>query len=165
MKELLQSQLFEKKKKKDYMVIKNHVKFSYKKDLEQFIYYYNTWKYTIINSPNVKDIEKRGKDFHLDHIIPIKIGYKYNISPQIIGSLPNLRIIDFKSNLHKANRITEDTIKVLSLYNIDLSTLPIISKEIFSEKIIKRPNNKICLDTNNTKSLLYYRYANKLRPR
>ena len=94
MKELLQSQLFDLQQEKDYMVIKNHVKFSYKKDLEQFIYYYNTWKYTIINSPNVKDIEKRGKDFHLDHIIPIKIGYKYNISPQIIGSLPNLRIIE-----------------------------------------------------------------------
>ena len=165
MKELLQSQLLDLQREKNYMIIKNHIKFSYKKDLEQFIYYYNVWKYTTINSPNVKDIEKRGKDFHLDHIIPIKIGYKYNISPQIIGSLPNLRIIDFKSNLHKANRITEDTIKVLSLYNIDLSTLPIISKEIFSEKIIKRPNNKICLDTNNTKSLLYYRYANKLRPR
>ena len=163
MKELLQSQLLDLQSEKNYMIIKNHIKFSYKKDLEQFIYYYNVWKYTTINSPNVKDIEKRGKDFHLDHIIPIKIGYKYNISPQIIGSLPNLRIIDFKSNLHKANRITEDTIKVLSLYNIDLSTLPIISKEIFSEKTIKRPNNKICLDTNNTKSLLYYRYANKLR--
>ena len=165
MKELLQSQLLDLQREKNYMIIKNHIKFSYKKDLEQFIYYYNVWKYTTINSPNVKDIEKRGKDFHLDHIIPIKIGYKYNISPQIIGSLPNLRIIDFKSNLHKSNRITDDTIKVLSLYNIDLSTLPIISKEIFSEKIIKRPNNKICLDTNNTKSLLYYRYANKLRPR
>ena len=163
MKELLHLQLLDLQKEKNYMIIKNHIKFSYKKDLEQFIYYYNVWKYTIINSPNVKDIEKRGKDFHLDHIIPIKIGYKYNISPQIIGSLHNLRIIDFKSNLHKANRITEDTIKVLSLYNIDLSTLPIISKEIFSEKTIKRPNNKICLDTNNTKSLLYYRYANKLR--
>ena len=118
-----------------------------------------------LTPPNVKDIEKRGKDFHLDHIIPIKIGYKYNISPQIIGSLDNLRIIDFKSNMHKLNRITDDTLKVLSLYNIDLSNLPIIDKEIFSEKTIKRPNNKICLDTDNTKSLLYYRYANKLRPR
>ena len=67
--------------------------------------------------------------------------------------------------LNKSNRITDDTLKVLSLYNIDLSNLPIIDKEIFSEKTIKRPNNKICLDTDNTKSLLYYRYANKLRPR
>ena len=46
-------------REKNYMIIKNHIKFSYKKDLEKFIYYYNVWKYTTINSPNVKDIEKR----------------------------------------------------------------------------------------------------------
>mgnify|MGYP003608112122 CR=1 FL=1 len=161
--QILQEQFNTLKQDNNYIFIKRKVKFSYKKDLEKFIYYYNVWKYSENNSPQVEDISKRGSDFHLDHIIPINIGYKYNISPEIIGDLKNLRIISHKSNFNKAHRLTDEGLKLLLSYGIDFTQLTPIKREVLSEPHYKRSNNKICFHTSNPKSLFYYSYANKLR--
>lgn len=44
---------------------------------------------------------KRGPDWHLDHIYSVKMGFVNNIDPQIIGSRHNLRIISKTQNLRK----------------------------------------------------------------
>lgn len=44
---------------------------------------------------------KRGPDWHLDHIYSVKMGFVNNINPQIIGSKHNLRIISKTQNLQK----------------------------------------------------------------
>ena len=69
--------------------------------MEKNEYYKKVWEITEINCKNIPDIEKRGKDFHLDHIIPISFGFRYFISEEIIGAESNLRIISHKNNFIK----------------------------------------------------------------
>lgn len=143
-----------------YKEIKKSIKFSFKKYPEKFLYYYSVWKFTEINSPSVDNISSRGNDYHLDHIIPINTGYKYNINPAFIGSKYNLRIIERRHNLIKGSTITDDTLKVLSDFGIDLSKLE-------PNKIVKYsppspPQIEISQSefeeykSDNPKSLLYY---------
>ena len=139
----------------DYSYIKKKIRFSFKKDLERFIYYYNAWKITESNKHNIIDIDKRSWDFHLDHIIPISIGFKYNINPNIIGNICNLRILPSMENRSKSAQITDDTIRVLSDFGIDLQNLPLYDRDIIS---VNKPIvlNEPDLIIDNPRSLLYY---------
>lgn len=147
-----------------YRFIKKKIRFSQKKYPEKFLYYYKVWSITNENTHLVKNISKRGVDYHLDHIIPIHIGYKYNLCPTIIGSAANLRILEKRKNLSKSCNITDDTLKVLSDFGIDLS-------QIEPRKIIRytpdgnsyRTVTQRDLSTDNPSSLLYYLPSNKKR--
>lgn len=136
----------------DYKSIVQHINFSQKKNPQKFIYYYSVWKISENNCINISNIKLRGKDFHLDHIIPISIGYKYNINPSIIGHQSNLRIITRYDNLTKGAILTEDSLDKLKEFEIDLNTIP-----LFKEIIFSIPDSKIDkLTIDNPKSLLYY---------
>ena len=70
------------------------------------IYYKEVFKCTIktLKEYKIEDIDKRGKDFHLDHIFSIIHGFNNNIIPCIIGSYINLRIIPAKDNHIKCQK-------------------------------------------------------------
>jgi len=70
-------------------------------------YYRVVWYYTnkTINSNIIKNIELRGsveKDgYHLDHMYSISEGFKNNVSPELIASFVNLKMIPAKENIAK----------------------------------------------------------------
>ena len=136
--------------------------------MEKNEYYKKVWEITEINCKNIPDIEKRGKDFHLDHIIPISFGFRYFISEEIIGAESNLRIISRKENFLKNCLVNDEVKSKLKEFNINPETL---TKRII-KRIIKRPLSKVKeipiekeiepdLSTQNKKSLLYYLPSNK----
>ena len=51
---------------------------------------------------------RRGKDFHLDHIVSIMCGFLQNISPEEIAAPSNLRIISALDNIKKGVKISND---------------------------------------------------------
>lgn len=81
------------------------IKFSFKKDVKRYIYYLKVWLITEENAPKLKDNHLRGKEYCLDHIIPISYGYENDIEPSVIGGLDNIRIIKHKENLTKGKSI------------------------------------------------------------
>jgi len=54
-----------------------------------------------ISEYGLDDIEKRSREFHLDHRVSICYGFNHNISPEIIGSIHNLEIISASENCSK----------------------------------------------------------------
>ena len=112
----------------NFKTIRSKIKLSYKKDLEKFLYYFKVWQLTEENATNLKDISNRGKDYHIDHIIPISYGYKYNINPSFIGSLDNLQLISKKENFSKNLKVTEQTKEILLKFNIDINKLKDIKR-------------------------------------
>ena len=136
----------------NYKTIKSKVKHSYNKDLCKFIYYYRVYEMTEKNAYFVKNIERCSCLFHLDHIIPIEIGYKYGIDYNIIGSVDNLQIISLQENFKKSNTITKQVKNMFSFFNIkvrDLVTInhPLITKKkkLIEEQINKLSNPSISL--------------------
>lgn len=76
-------------------------------------YYKKVWSVT--NKNNLKQLEnyeKRGSKrknidaFHLDHIFPISMGFKYNIPAEKIGHINNLRFVHWNENTRKNCKIT-----------------------------------------------------------
>jgi hypothetical protein len=67
------------------------------------------------------NFEKRGRGknkFHLDHKIPIVIGFKNKIDPLIIGDIRNLQFISEYENCVKSHRISQNEIsKILSYFH------------------------------------------------
>jgi len=55
-----------------------------------------------LKNNTLKDIEKRGNAFHLDHKFSIIEGFKQNIEPSIIGHIKNLQIIPSNENIKKS---------------------------------------------------------------
>jgi hypothetical protein len=53
----------------------------------------------------IKGYDRRGLDYHLDHIYPIVEGFKNKISPEKIGNIDNLQIISSEDNLRKSDRL------------------------------------------------------------
>ena len=89
------------------------------KKIEKAKYYKQCWEETEKNAPLLDGIEKRCfKKYDIDHIVPISYGYKNNISPKLIGSLKNLRIISNDENKEKGIKLTNDSIEVLKLWEI-----------------------------------------------
>lgn len=79
------------------------------------------WRLTELNAKSMPDIHKRDfKSFHIDHIVPISFGFKYNINPHLISSIENLRIINADSNLDKGIKLTKDSIFILLKWNISI---------------------------------------------
>jgi hypothetical protein len=71
-------------------------------EMEDFkLYQREVWKNTNRNLKFIKDIDLRGKNYHLDHKFSISRGFKRGIIPSIIGSIINLEIISARENLTK----------------------------------------------------------------
>lgn len=64
-------------------------------------YYCECWWHTRQNLSKVNDIEKRSKQFHLDHRYSIYDGFHTQVPPEIIGSTVNLRVIPASLNSRK----------------------------------------------------------------
>lgn len=80
----------------------------------QKLYEKEVRRLTEINSHKVKGIEKRGfKNYHLDHILPIWLGFKYGVDKNKMASVENLRMIPYRENMSKGIKLTEEGKKLL----------------------------------------------------
>jgi hypothetical protein len=109
----------EKIKKEIKIICKKNPKIKQKiknlKDLDKKLYYAMVWEVTESQPLYIlENSDKRGwKSYHLDHIYPISMGFKENISPEKIGNIKNLRFIPFEENIRKGSTITSDSLKSL----------------------------------------------------
>jgi hypothetical protein len=109
----------EKIKKEIKIICKKYPKIKQKiknlKDLDKKLYYAMVWVVTESQPLHIlENSDKRGwKSYHLDHIYPISMGFKENISPEKIGNIKNLRFIPFEENIKKGSTITSDSLRSL----------------------------------------------------
>ena len=123
-------------------------------------YYKDVWKHTENNCIEIKDINLRGIDFHLDHIIPIYLGYCYGINAEIIGSKENLQIIPKKENLKKNFILTEKAIEILKNKGINFEQLQRRKVDrVIPEK--RKSKYQKLIKSDNPKSLTYYPKGSK----
>ena len=66
---------------------------------------------------NLKDFDKRSRELHIDHIVPIQFGLQYNIPYWVIGDIKNLRMIDSKTNRLKHANIDFDIVDKELFFN------------------------------------------------
>lgn len=102
----------EKNLKLSYIKSKSKLTFEQwiKRDFTEF----NEYKKEVIritkNQPLhlLENYHKRGRKYHLDHILSIKFGFDNQIHPNIIGHIKNLRIISSRDNLTKNKYLEMD---------------------------------------------------------
>jgi len=72
-------------------------------------------KYINIINPDNKPRTLAGVEngFHLDHIYPVSKGFDNSVPPELMASIDNLRLMDWKENVIKSNIITEELIPEL----------------------------------------------------
>ena len=94
---------------KKYPKIKKKIKNI--KDLDKRLYYAKVWEITEQQPLYIlENSDKRGwKNYHLDHIYPISMGYKDKIPPEKMGNIKNLRFIHYTENLDKGSKITNES--------------------------------------------------------
>ena len=94
---------------KKYPKIKQKIKNI--KDLEKKLYYAMVWEVTEQQPLYIlENSDKRGwKNYHIDHIYPISMGFKEKIPPEKIGNIKNLRFIHYTENLDKGSKITNES--------------------------------------------------------
>ena len=94
---------------KKYPKIKRKIKNI--KDLDKKLYYAMVWEVTEQQPLYIlENSDKRGwKNYHLDHIYPISMGYKEKIPPEEVGNIKNLRFIHYTENLDKGSKITNES--------------------------------------------------------
>lgn len=153
------------------------IKFSYKSNPDKFRYYYNVWDITEQNAHLLDNIELRGTDYHLDHIIPISFGYNHYLDPSLISDISNLRIIDAKFNMNKCAQITPEVESKMLEFNINIDSLVkrptirkpkskseiehIIKEKITHDFIVEDDITDIYPIVENKHSLLYYEAFNR----
>ena len=98
---------------KKYPKIKQKIKNI--KDLDKKLYYAMVWEVTEQQPLYIlENSDKRGwKNYHLDHIYPISMGYKDKIPPEKMGNIKNLRFIHYTENLDKGSKITNESVNAL----------------------------------------------------
>lgn len=99
---------------KKYPKIKQKIKNI--KDLDKKLYYAMVWEVTEQQPLHIlENFDKRGwKNFHIDHIYPISMGFKEKITPEKIGNIKNLRFIHYTENINKGSKITNESVKALN---------------------------------------------------
>lgn len=65
----------------------------------------------------IDNIDKRSKEWHVDHVFSIKQGYILNIPPEIISSPVNLKVVHFSYNCSKRDKCDITVNKLYNLYN------------------------------------------------
>lgn len=63
------------------------------------------------------NIEKRGSDYHLDHMFSICEGFRNDVSPEIIGDITNLMMLPAHDNCVKNKKCSIALEKLLEKYN------------------------------------------------
>lgn len=121
--EKIVNEFIELRKDSNFYSIAKKIHFSFKKDLERYVYFYKVWRLTELNAPNVKDIDKRSKEFHLDHIIPVNYAYLHGIDFSVVGSIENLQIISMQENFKKGSLLTGKVKETFSFFNINYGSL------------------------------------------
>lgn len=82
-------------------------------------YFLKCWRITERNKDLIQGIEKRKfRQFDIDHIVPVAYGYKHNISPVLIGSVDNLRILSHRENHIKSVKLTDEGRQLLSMWGV-----------------------------------------------
>lgn len=74
-------------------------------------------RYYSIYKDEIDPDRLRGEDYHMDHILSIINGYMADISPEIVGHIINLRIIDKNSNLVKNSKSHLEVTELIDLYH------------------------------------------------
>jgi hypothetical protein len=104
-------------------ITKKHPKIKQKikniKNLEKKLYYAMVWEVTESQPLYIlENSDKRGwKNYHLDHIYPIAMGFANNIPPKKMGNIKNLRFIPHTENISKGSRITSESKNALRRIN------------------------------------------------
>ncbi len=104
-------------------ILKNHPKIKKKikniKNLEKKLYYAKVWEVTEQQPLHIlENSDKRGwKNYHLDHIYPISMGFLKKIPPEKIGNIKNLRFIHHEENIIKGSKITNESRNALRRIN------------------------------------------------
>jgi hypothetical protein len=107
--------IFQKIKKDISKICKKNPKIKQKikniTDLNKKLYYAMVWEITEQQPLHIlENSDKRGwKNYHIDHIYPISMGYKEKIPPEKIGNIKNLRFIHYTENLEKGSKITNES--------------------------------------------------------
>jgi predicted transcriptional regulator len=107
--------IFQKIKKDISKICKKNPKIKQKikniTDLDKKLYYAMVWEVTEQQPLHIlENSDKRGwKNYHIDHIYPISMGYKEKIPPEKIGNIKNLRFIHYTENLDKGSKITNES--------------------------------------------------------
>lgn len=55
----------------------------------------------------------------LDHIVPLSVGYFYDIPPEVIASVENLQILSFADNTRKGAKLTDRAKELLISWGYD----------------------------------------------
>lgn len=66
----------------------------------------------------IKGWERRGQDFHLDHIYSISDGFANKVDPTVIGHWSNFRILPAKQNLDKHTKSAISLEQLLHTYEM-----------------------------------------------
>lgn len=88
------------------------------RSFDKFLYNLQVAIHSNINSIEVDNIDKRGSQFHLDHIIPISYGFNNGIDYKLISHKDNLQILTAKDNMSKGFKMTDKAKDLLSRFNI-----------------------------------------------
>lgn len=73
------------------------------------LYYKEVQSFTENNKHLIKDIHLRGyKAYHIDHKIPISLGYLHSIPPEVISHPSNLTMLWWEDNVAKRATCTID---------------------------------------------------------
>lgn len=110
-----------KKSKKNNCLVNNKMKRQYRYKVDS-----HTEKQDI---KSLENIEKRSfKDWHIDHIVSVRDGYRFNIPFEMIGDISNLRVISSSENYKKGNKSD-----VVLLENM---LIPVIFKSLIKSILI-----------------------------
>lgn len=107
-----------------YCQYENNRRYFTEEELEKFKTYkravnyvtainYKKYKYLI----NPENLKRSLYDYHLDHIYSMIDGFDNNIDVEIIGSVPNLRMVTSKYNLNKKGRSDMSKEVLIEKYN------------------------------------------------
>lgn len=98
---------------------KLHPKLIPAKAKDKLNYYRECKLITETNKTLISDISNRKfRQYDIDHIVPISYGFQHNISPLLIGSIDNLRIISHIENAKKSSYLSNDAKQLLSIWGI-----------------------------------------------
>lgn len=99
--------------------IRNIINSKYKLKIDELLYMGKVYDLTESNCSIVNGIEKRGADYHLDHIVPVRYGYKKQIPIELMASAENLQILSKTDNIKKGNKITNDALILLKKWGYE----------------------------------------------
>lgn len=74
------------------------------------------WTKQTLEDEKIKDIERRSREYQLDHMFSLKMGFINDVDPRIIGSKYNLEIISGIENARKSNKCSISLETLLNLF-------------------------------------------------